>query len=226
MAQRAVKVISSQGNIFTLTQQNFPTDVSQDILNCLSDGMETYKVFRRERFVEKSKKLSEVIYKVKLQPLTDKFTITDITCEKPKQKERNCTKEIAASWRKIDIKKGKGGEQRDILKHDVTESNVLYDGDVMAKREKSKIIAEIQNLIPEQSILHGLDGTKMDNTCVIINFMAVVRSIQKQFSATTFKDLLGNVIYNAKRVSYPTMIHFCDVLVYLLLTLNIFHTLF
>ena len=47
----------------------------------------------------------------------------------------------------------------------------------------------------------------MDNTCVIINFLTVVRSIQKQFSIKAFKDLLDNVIYNAKRVSSPTMIH-------------------
>ena len=48
----------------------------------------------------------------------------------------------------------------------------------------------------------------MGNICVIIDFMAVVRSIQKQFSPKTFKDLLDNVIYNAKRVSSPTIIHF------------------
>ena len=51
MVQRAVKVILSHGNIFALqqsvssfrnllTQQNFPNDVSQKILNCLSDGTE------------------------------------------------------------------------------------------------------------------------------------------------------------------------------------------
>ena len=212
MVQSAVKVISCQGNIFTLqrsvswfrnflTQQNFPTDVSQKILNW-------YKVFHREQFVEKSKTLSEVMHKVKLPPLTNKFIIIDITCEKLKQKEKNCLKEIAASQRKTNIAKGKGGELRDILKYDVVESNMLYDGDVIDKHEQSKIIGEIQCLLPEQSILHDLGGTKMGNTCIIIDFMVVVRSIQKQFSVITFKDLLHNVIYNAKRVSSPTMIHF------------------
>ena len=38
--------------------------------------------------------------------------------------------------------------------------------------------------------------------------MTVARLIQKQFSAKTFKDLLDNVIYNAKRVSSPAMIYF------------------
>ena len=146
MVQRAVKVISSQGNIFTLqqsvssfrnllTQQNFPANVSQKILNCLSVGTERYTVFHKERFVEKSKILSEVIHKVKLPPLTDKFIITDITHEKPKQKEKSSPKEIAASERKIDIAKAKGGELRDILKYDAMESNMLYDNDVTAKHE-------------------------------------------------------------------------------------------
>ena len=88
------------------------------------------------------------------------------------------------------------------------ESNMFHNDDVMAKHEKSKIIGEIQNLLPEQTMLHDLGGTQMGNTCVIIDFIAVVRSIQKQFSAKTFKDLLDNLIYNAKRVSSPTMIHF------------------
>ena len=170
MTQREVKVISSQGNIFNLqqpvslfqnllAQQNFPTDVSQKIFNCLSDGTERYNVFHRDRFVEKSKKSSEVLHKVKLPLLTNKFIITDITCEKPKHKEKNCPKEITASQRKIDIAKGKGGQLQDILKYDVMGSNMLYDADVMAEHEKSKIIGEIQNLLSEQSILHDLGGT-------------------------------------------------------------------
>ena len=118
MVQRAVKVISSQGNIFTLqqsvsslrnllTQQNFPTDVSQKILNCLSEGTERLKVFYRERFVEKSKKLSEVIHKVKLPPLSDKFIITDIICERAKQKEKTGQRKLLHHRGKSTLQKDK-----------------------------------------------------------------------------------------------------------------------
>ena len=48
----------------------------------------------------------------------------------------------------------------------------------------------------------------MGNPCVIIGFMVVIISIQKEFFPKTFKDLLHNVIYNAKRVISPKMIHF------------------
>ena len=111
MVQQAVKVSSSQGNIFSLqqlassfqnllTQQNVPTGVPQKNLNCLFNGTERYKVFQRKRFGKKSKKLSEAIHNVMLPPLTNKFSITDIICEKTKQK-KNCPKEIAASQRNI-----------------------------------------------------------------------------------------------------------------------------
>ena len=113
--------------------------------------------------------------------------ITDTTCENPKQKEKKRSKGNCCIQKKIDIAKGKEGELRDILKCDVSETNMLCDGDVMVKYEKSKIIAEIQNLLPEQFILHDLDGTKMDNIHFIIDFTAVVISIQKQFSAKTFR---------------------------------------
>ena len=170
-----------QGNIFTLqqsassfwnllTQQNFPTDVSQMNLNCLSDDTEKDKVFHREQFIEKSKKVSKVIHKVKLPAVTDKFIITDITCKTSKKKEKNCPKEIAAFQRKIDIAKGKGGKLHNVLKYDVTESNMLYDDDIMTKHKKSKFIGEIQNFLPEQSVLHDLGGTKMDNTCIMDSF--------------------------------------------------------
>ena len=60
----------------------------------------------------------------------------------------------------------------------------------------------------KQSIPHEPGGTKTGNTCIIIDFMVVIISIQKQFFPKTFKDLLHNVIYNAKRVIFPKMIHF------------------
>ena len=62
------------------------------------------------------------------------------------------------------LQKKKRGKLGDILNYDVTESNLLYGGDVVTKREKSKIIGEIHNFVPEQSILHDLGGMKMDNT--------------------------------------------------------------
>ena len=141
-----------------LTRKYSPTDVSQKILNCLFDSTERYNAFHIEQFLERSKKSSEVIYKVNLPPLANKFIIKDTTCEKPKQKDKKFPKKMTASQRKVDIAKGKGAELRDILKYDVMESNMLYDGGVMAKHEKSKINGKMQNRLPEQFILHDLRG--------------------------------------------------------------------
>ena len=65
MVTQLLGIIKPHGNMFALqyppalrnilTQQNYPTDVSQKILNCLSDGKSRYDIFFKERFVEKSK---------------------------------------------------------------------------------------------------------------------------------------------------------------------------
>ena len=67
MVKRASGVIGSQGNMFALqsatafrnllTQQNFPTAVSKRVLCCIEDGRERYQIFRKERFIEKTKNL-------------------------------------------------------------------------------------------------------------------------------------------------------------------------
>ena len=182
--QGSVEVISSQGNIFILQQS---VSVFQNLLT-------------RQNF------LSNVSTRI-FNCFSDGTERYKITFEKPKQKEKSCPNEIAASLENRHCKRKMRRIAR-YLKYDVTESNMHYDGDVMAKHEKSKIIGEIQNLLPEQSVLHDLAGTKMDNIYVIIDLLAVVRSIQKHFFTKTIKDLLDNVIYDTKRVSSPKTIHF------------------
>ena len=51
----------------------------------------------------------------------------------------------------------------------------------MVKHEKSKVIGKIQNLLPEQSTLHDLGGTKMGDTCINIAFLAMVKIDSKIF---------------------------------------------
>ena len=90
----------------------------------------------RERFVKNLGKLNEDLHRVTLTPLIDKFIITEIICEKPKQKEEYCLEKTAASQRKTDMKIA--AKLRDILKYNVMESNILYNGDVAAKTREVK----------------------------------------------------------------------------------------
>ena len=65
MMNRTLDVIRPKGNMFTLqsstvfhkllTQQNYPSEVSERIFNCIPDGVERYNEFKKEIFVEKSK---------------------------------------------------------------------------------------------------------------------------------------------------------------------------
>ena len=81
MVQETLDVIRPQGNMFDLrcssllrnilTQQTYPQEISDKIINCMNDGKIKFAQFRKERFIDKTKKLSDVIPKVKLPSLTD-----------------------------------------------------------------------------------------------------------------------------------------------------------
>ena len=50
--------------------------------------------------------------------------------------------------RKIDIAKAKDEKIFDILKYNLSENNMLYDGSIMAEADKSKIVAKIEEYLP------------------------------------------------------------------------------
>ena len=56
------------------------------------------------------------------------------------------------------------------MKYDLADTNILYDGDIMAKHNKSKLVGQIENLLPEIERLKDLRSSKeMVNSCVIVS---------------------------------------------------------
>ena len=84
MVQRTLEIIQSQGNVFSLhsppqlrnmlTQRHYEENLSQRIRNAMSDGQQRYAEFRNERFIKQTKKISDVIHKVKLPILNTDMT--------------------------------------------------------------------------------------------------------------------------------------------------------
>ena len=91
--------------------------------------------------------------------------------------------------RKIDIAKAKDAKIFDILKYTLSENNMLYDGNIMAEADKSKIVARRSIY----QILKNLgNNAEFDITCTVIDFMSVGRSFSERCNAATFKELLDN----------------------------------
>ena len=216
MVNKVLNILLPHGNMFLLndspclrnllTQQSYQNETSTRMLNCFEDGIERYKLFRNERFVDKIKKLSHVIHKVKLPLLfhDDKKNVIAA-----KQHEANDAKENAVFQRQFDIAKAKGENIEDILKYDLADSNMLFDGEIMAKAEKSKIVNEIEDFLVKSDIVTDVfNNGSIEKTCVIVDFMSVIRSNHNQSSAKNFKELLDSVVLMAEKVVPSTMIQF------------------
>ena len=166
-----------------LTRQAVDREVAVRLLKCLDNGRRVYRSYRQERFVEKTKKMSTTISKLKLPKLTDQSKTTPPTVMK--EKKDISSKDVAEAQRSMDIAKERGMDLGQILTHDVLTSSPLFDGDLPAHATKSVLVGEIEPRLD----LTQWSRTSVDTTHVIVDFMSKVR----QLPLPQFADL-GSVI--------------------------------
>ena len=90
-----------------------------------------------------------MIHKVRLPSLKGKLDDKKAV-EKSKPSDAAIPTEIPIIQRKIDLAQAKGEKLSDVLKYDFSDSNMLFDGDIMAKAEKSQILTDIGRFLPEE----------------------------------------------------------------------------
>ena len=107
----------------------------------MKNGKSGYLAFRKERFKEKSKKLSDTITNVKLSSFH-----SDATMNVPGKTSIQVSevKDITKAQRLIDIAKRRGASLSDILKHDLLTKNMLFDGDFTVKPAKHVMTKEFE----------------------------------------------------------------------------------
>ena len=90
----------------------------------MENGKSGFLEFRKEKFKEKSKKLSDTITKVKLPSFH-----SDATMNVPGKKSTQVSevKDITEAQSSINIAKRRGVSLDDILKHDLLTKNVVWD---------------------------------------------------------------------------------------------------
>ena len=147
-----------------------------------------------------------MIHKVRLPSLTGKLDDKK-SVEKSKPSYAAIPKEIAIIQRKTDLAQANGEKLSDVLKYDLSDSNMLFDGDIMEKAEKSQILTDIERFLPEEAILKELTSAEL-HTSVIVDFMSAMRSNQIQAGVGNFKQLLDRVLYSATTVCSSVMTQF------------------
>ncbi|KAH3870574.1 hypothetical protein DPMN_033762 [Dreissena polymorpha] len=125
----------------------------------------------RERIVEKAKQISSSISKRKLPKFTYHLKQSLLTSTAIlKERKAPSANDMADAQRSMDIAKERGMSLKQILPHDLISSSPLFDGDLPANVNKSKLIGENES---------RLDISKWSResflpTHVIVDFMSKI----------------------------------------------------
>ena len=173
-------------NLFT--QISVPQPVATRILNVLSNGSKGYEAFRKERFVEKEKKLFNRITPVKLPKFQTSPSGNNKVSEKSQAKDskalpKSNLMELSTAKQHQEVDMARGLSQSDLLSHDLFPDSVIFDGDFCTKTSnKAGVVTEME------SVLSEIDKTfvRVDNmlTEVIVDFMSSVRQFVAGSSGT------------------------------------------
>ena len=115
---------TEQGNPYVMLEPNFYNITSEEIfsdiivqkfLNVFCDGLQQYKIFREERYIQKIKKLSDTIKKYNF-PNLGHISKSD---SKQKKSSSNTTKEIAQAQKIIDVARSRGIHMSEALEYDL-----------------------------------------------------------------------------------------------------------
>lgn len=164
------------------TQELVAQTTSDSLTNLFEKGVEGYRQFFQERFVERKKDISDPIKKNNIP----KF----IPLEKPKQKSsaKTNTKDLKYAQRMIDLAKQRGFELETLFSYELMPQNQLFDESDNLKYEANP--AALLSELKKNTICTNVDAIP---TCLLIDVVAVCHTIQwKQLKS--FGDLLNAFI--------------------------------
>ena len=177
-----------------VTQQSFPSNVSQNVLNLMQNGEKVYKAFREERFVEKSIKLSSKITKQKQLLLTYQPKTTEIL----RKKEETTPKDLALAQRHIETAKHRGLTIEQILSYDLLPQSPLFEGDLPAVPNKSLLVTEVEKMVSAFDLSTWQKDSEL-STHVVVDFMSKVRQMKMDLFKT-LGDLCEHTISSSLKL--------------------------
>jgi hypothetical protein len=154
-----------------LTKLAVDRKVAARLLKFHENGERLYRSYRRERLVEKIKKISTTISKSKLPRFTDQSQKTPLTIET--EKKDISSKDMAEAQRNMDIARERGMDLREILSHNLLSASPLFDGDLPAHTNKSILVGEIE---PKLDITKWSQESTV-GTHVVVDFMSKMRQM-------------------------------------------------
>ncbi|KAG8196934.1 hypothetical protein JTE90_027637 [Oedothorax gibbosus] len=125
-----------------------PREDDVRLLKVKEHGSEAYEQFRKDRFVNKTLKLSDVIRKIRLPTKERKIIIPTVKSQTAQATQK---KSIAAADRSIHIAKARGETMKDILKYDLLPTSMLLDSSgYTSKPIRHVLLSEIEKKLDQE----------------------------------------------------------------------------
>ena len=177
--------------------------VAQHLLKVTENGERVYKDYRQERIVEKLKKISA---RIPRRNLPQFGSLPQKDCTTIEEKQELSAKAIAKAQKNMEILCERGMELKSIISHDLFSISPLFEGDLPAKTDKYKLVAEIEKLLD----LTIWSRDTILPTHVVVDFMSKVR-MMPMAEYDSIGNLLGVLIKAAvtisKRIQYVHFSH-------------------
>ncbi|KAH3832373.1 hypothetical protein DPMN_105658 [Dreissena polymorpha] len=157
-----------------LTKLAVDKEVAVRLFKCIENDKRVYRAYRQKRIVEKAKNISSTISKKKLPRFTDHLKQSLLTSKAIlKERKAPSSNDMADAQRSMDIAKERGMPLKQKLSHDLISSSPLFDGDVPAHVNKSKLIGEIGSRLD----ISKWSRESLLPTHVIVDFMSKMRQM-------------------------------------------------
>ena len=178
--QNMIYYIENKGSPFTsscptilqnfVTKQQMTHDIRNDLLNASQKGKAKYLEFRKEFFIEKSRRLSATIHRSNLKSMKN-----ILLSDSHSQKASCIAKTVSTNDRKIEIarERERGLTTDDLLKYDVVHSPLLYDNGFMTKPNKSQLVIELEKNLSSQDYSYS---NQLDSATTV-DVMANIRRL-------------------------------------------------
>ena len=181
-----------------VTNKIVPEDISDQLLNVEDIGERVYTEFRENRFLFKTKRISETIHRNNLKTFASVHQVP--TSKKIIPIKKLKSKEVAIK-KTIDIAQMRGQTMEELLKYDISSSSYLFDNEgFMTSATKNDPTEELEKRLPD--LKHKEPRVDSIPTAYLFDVMANIRKIKTRTRETkTFGDFVCNFLTFVKNTA-------------------------
>ena len=167
-----------------MTQEVMTSEIRHDLLSVQEKGLELYTAYHRERFVERSKRLSDTIHRTNIKNFQSIHSQkkADQTSKKGQKKEFSQVQKV------LDLARERKYDSKELLKYDLIPSTYLFDSEgLMNKPQKSSLGIELEKTLSAADYIKPEHWKDMP-TVYLIDVMQQLRKMNVR-QMSTFGDL-------------------------------------